>query len=137
MANKVITAANVLQSSTAQVIRGIAGQTITQGQVVYSYVSGSTQLIGLAQANASTPQTPVGIAVNSAVAGQPIDYVNADPAFTPGYVTNVGETTYLSETPGALCPYADLTTGDQPVVCLLGTGSATAILSIIAALVKK
>lgn len=137
MSNKAVTAASVLPSATAAVNRGIAGVAITAGQVLYLDNSTPTRLLQLASANAATIQVPVGIAVNSAAAGQPINYVSVDPAFTPGYPTSVGETIYISETPGALCPYADLVTGDQPVVMLLGIGTSTASLQIIAAGVKK
>lgn len=134
MANKTVTPANVLPSAAASVNRGIAGVAITAGQVLYK---DANQLLQLASANAGTPQTPVGIAVNSAAAGQPVNYVAADTAFNPGYPTSIGEQTFVSETPGALCPYADLTTGDQPIAMLLGTGTASAILTIVAAGVKK
>jgi hypothetical protein len=134
MANRTIVAANVLPSASATINRLTAGVAITAGQVLYRDVNNLAQL---ASANASTPVTPIGIAVNNAAAGQPVNYVAADPAFVPGYATSVGDASYLAETAGALCPVGDLVTGDQPVFMLLGTGSASANLQIIPAGVKK
>jgi hypothetical protein len=135
MANRSITAASVLPSAAATIQRLTAGAAITAGQVLYK--DPTTGNAFLASASAGTIQTPIGIAVNNAAIGQPVNFVALDPAFQPGYATSVGETTYLSETAGAICSLSDLTTGDQPVILLLGTGSATASLSIIPAGVKK
>jgi hypothetical protein len=136
MADKVVTPANVLASTNASKLTGTAGAAITAGQVVY--LNSTTNTIFPAIANAATLQTPIGIALNSAAAGQPISYTASDTAFTPGYATSVGETTYLSAgTAGNVTLFANLPTGQtpgvQPVIIFLGTGTASAALSIVPA----
>jgi len=134
--DKVVTPANVLASASAQKLTGIAGAAITAGQVLY--YNSTTGKLQPAIANAATLQTPVGIALNTAAVGQPVSYTASDPAFTPGYATSVGETTYLSAgTAGNVTLFSNLTTGQspgqQPVIVYLGTGTATAVLNIVPA----
>lgn len=142
MGNLAITAANVLPSANNQgIARGTAGVAITAGQVLYLDNSTPTRLLQLAGANISvsgTPITPVGIAVNSAAAGQPVDYVASDPLFVPGanfpqFGTGTSNTYVLSQTPGAMCLPGDLAPGSQPVIMLLPNGTNTAVLQIVPA----
>lgn len=142
MANLPVTAANVLPSANNQgIARGTAGVAITAGQVLYLDNSTPTRLLQLAGANISvsgTPITPVGIAVNSAAAGQPVDYVAVDPNFNPGatfpqFGTGTANVYVLSQTPGSLCLPSDLAPAAQPVVMLLPNGTNTAVLQIVPA----
>lgn len=141
MANFSVTAANVVQSSNAQVQRGTAGVPIIAGQVLYLDASSPTRLLQLAAANltvSGNPIVPVGIAVNSAAAGQQVNYVALDPAFTPGIIfagfpAGTAISLVLSRTPGLLCQPGDLIAGDQQVFMMLPTGTATASLSIVPA----
>lgn len=136
MAVKSVTPANVLSSVNASSIqRANAGAAITAGQVIYK--DPTLQTMFPAAANAATIQTIAGVALNNAATGQPVNWTNLDPSFTPGFTTSIGETLYLSETAGSVCPYADLTTGDNPVVIFVGNGTATSVLSIVSAGVKK
>ncbi len=124
MADYSITAANVLQSSGATIVTGIAGATITQGQVLYKDTADSNKL-KLADANGSaTIRLVAGIAVSAASPGQPVSYITKDPQFTPGYTIGAGEVPMLaSDTPGASAPDSDATTGDFVTVLGIGIGS--------------
>src|SRR3954467_13132210 len=102
MANLTVTAASVLASSTALKLQGIAGETITAGQPLYKNATASNRL-KLADANASAATSAVvGIALNSASAGQPVTYVYDDNAFTPGATLTVGQAYCVSATAGAI-----------------------------------
>ena len=128
MANLSITAANVLASAAAQKERGTAGATITAGQPLYKDSSDSDKLKP-AQATASK-QGFVGIALNGAASGQPVEYVTRDTELTIGATVAVGIVYVLSATAGAICPHADLTTGDYGVV--VGIGISTTKISTLA-----
>lgn len=131
MANLSVTAGSVLASATALLGAGVAGAAITAGQPVYKDTADSNKL-KLADANASAATAVVeGIALNGASAGQPVQFVYQDDSFTPGGTLVVGETYALSATAGSLCPLADLTTGDRPVVCFVAITAATAVLRIV------
>jgi hypothetical protein len=123
MADLSITAANVLASDSATPVRrGIAGATITAGQVLYVDTA-ADNVLKLADADVLASAAVAGIALNGAATGQPVEYVEADPDFTPGATTVAGTTYYLSTTAGAICPVGDLATGD--FVTVLGIGLAS------------
>jgi hypothetical protein len=129
MANLTITAASVLASATALTGEGVAGAAITQGQPLYKDATDSKRL-KLADANAAASAEVVGISLNAGSTGQPVKYAYDDALFTPGGTLVVGETYALSATAGALCPIADLTTGDRPVVCFVAISTTQAVLRI-------
>jgi hypothetical protein len=138
MADKVVTPANVLLSSTSTAVKntGTAGAAITAGQVVYK--NPTTGLFFPMQATTTVSgvlATPAGIALNNAATGQPFSYVNQDLSgtFNPGYATSAGEITLVSGTAaGNVTVFGNLTSGQsqQPVIVYLGTGTASAILNI-------
>jgi hypothetical protein len=123
MADINITAANVAATNPTGSNRGIAGATITQGQVLY--LDSSDSRLKLADANASAAtKVPIGIALNAASAGQPVNYVSVDTSFTVGATLSIGDVLYLSATAGGItATYADLTTG--MVVAVLGSMVST------------
>jgi hypothetical protein len=125
-----ITAANVVAGSNAKTRSGIAGATITAGQVVYLDQSSTGKWL-LADADEDTAaerggQT-VGIALNSASDGQPID-VLIEGQITIGATLTAGVAYYLSDTPGGICPLADVTGGDYFVI--VGVALSTSVLAI-------
>lgn len=125
MANLTITAANVVKGDDAQTKDGLAGATITAGQVVY--LNPTTKRWGLADNNSATAaeRVAVGIALNGASAGQPLE-VQTSGKITIGATVVVGTIYTLSDTAGAIAPAADLATGEY--VTTLGVGiSATQI----------
>ena len=125
MADISITAANVIASNGANG-GGIAGETITQGQVLYVDSTDSGRL-KKADANASAAtKVPVGIALNAASAGQPVQYSNLDPSLTVGATLNIGDVLYLSNTAGGItATYGDLSSGSAVIV--LGVMTTTTL----------
>jgi hypothetical protein len=136
MANFSVTAANVLQGSTATILRATAGVSLTAGQVIYLDANRLAQLAGAAIIVSGSPIIVAGICVNSAAAGQQVNYTVLDPAFTPGtsfpsFPAGTGIFVCLSHTPGLFCQPGDLVAGDQVVFLMVPTGSSTANLQIV------
>lgn len=125
MADLSITAANVSGGTGFLMVTGTAGATITAGQAVY--LSGTQWL--LARANAAGTATVVGIALNNASSGQPINVLY-------GGIINIGATTVTGQTyalsaanAGGIAPITDLTTGN--IVSILGVATSTSAIQIV------
>lgn len=127
MANLTIVAANVVKGDTAQTKDGIAGATITAGQVVF--LNPTTKRWGLADNNSVTAseRAAVGIALNSSSTGQPLE-VQVAGTVNLGATLVVGTTYYLSDIPGAIAPAADLTTGEY--VTIIGVAVSASMLAM-------
>lgn len=127
MADISITAANVVKGSNATTESGIAGATITAGQVVYK--DGSTGKYLLADNDSATAaaKAPRGIALNGAADGQPL-VIQRSGDITIGATLTAGTAYYLSATPGGICPLADVASGDD--VVLLGLAKTAAVLAL-------
>jgi len=126
-----VTATSVLASSSASSTKGTAGTTITAGQ---SLAKAADNTLVLFDANGSAPANVfVGIALNGGATGQPIFYVTADPAFTPGFTVAAGAIVIGSSTAGGLCPAADLATGHYLTIVGVGIGSNKIKMSTLAA----
>mgnify|MGYP001015538187 FL=1 len=112
MADIAITVSSV-QAGTAATIRGgTAGATITAGQPVY-LDSAASNAVKPARANGATTAAAVGIALNGASSGQPVDYVTKDDDFTLGGTSTAGIILCVSAaTAGNIAPSADMTTGN-------------------------
>lgn len=123
MANLAITVADVLAGSSSQ--KYPAGATITQGQTVYR--SSNTWL--LADATTALKADCKGIAVNSALIGQPLGVSEAG-NIDVGATLTVGLGYFLSATAGAICPEADLVTGDFPTFLGFATTASNLSLNI-------
>lgn len=122
MSDLAITAANVLPSASATIVRKTAGAAITAGQPVY--LDPATDTVKLADANGASPLFKVyGIAGCNAAAGQPICIVMQDPALGMGAAVAAGTTLILSATPGGVAPVADAATGMYVTVLGVGIGS--------------
>jgi hypothetical protein len=124
MATLVIVPANVIASPSATKGTGVAGVTITAGQVLYKDAADSNKL-KLSDANGAAALRVVdGIALHGASAGQPITYVTRDPLLVLG-TTLVAGTSYMlaSDTPGGIAPIADAAAGDY--VTSLGVAHST------------
>jgi hypothetical protein len=122
-----ITAANVLAGSGAASKEGTAGEAITAGKAVY--FDATTRTWKLADSNSATAaaRQANGIALNGAAANQPLK-VHTEGPITLGAVLTAGVGYYLSDTPGGICPVADVGTGEY--VCLLGLASSTSVLDV-------
>jgi len=125
MADIVITAANV-QPRGGKTTDGVAGATLTAGQIVYlDEVAGTYKL---ADSNgAAALRSPDGITLNSASAGQPIKVHKSGPIVIGGALT-AGAAYYLSDTPGGLCPVADVGTGEYATI--IGIATSTTVLDV-------
>lgn len=131
MADLVITAANVVAGSGAQTKTGVAGAAIAAGDIVYldSTTTGKWQLADsdAAAAEARGQTSNIGVALNSAALNQPV-IVQVSGPVTLGAVLTAGQALYLSDTPGKLCPVADITGGDY--FTLMGLAASTSVLNI-------
>ena len=126
MADLTITAANVRSAAGSVVERGTAGATITAGQTVY--LDATTDTYKLADSNgAAALRAPRGIALNSASANQPLT-IHREGSLTTGATMTAGVAYYQSDTPGGICPVADLASGEYP--CLIGIATSTTVLSV-------
>ncbi len=131
MADLTIVAASVVKSTGATLEREkVAGESVTQGQVVYlaaddKWYKALSASGGSALASGSG--TKIGIAMNAASAGQPL-VVQVGGNVTIGAAILVGVWYYLSNTAGGICPVADLGTGDFSTI--LGYGATTGILTL-------
>lgn len=127
MADYTPVAADVQQSSTAIVRSGTAGATITAGMVLYKDLTDSNKLKA-AVCTSATAYKAVGIALNGASDGQPIDYVEQDESFDPGFDAAIGDIAILSVA-GAMCPSTDLAQGDRTVICGVFNSTSTMAVS--------
>lgn len=108
MANVTITASNIQGTSGDAIDAGVA---LIAGQLVYKDANDKLQL---SDANGATAlQKVLGITLNAGAADQPVTIHNQlnGEVTIGGTALTAGVFYYLSGTPGAICPYADLTTG--------------------------
>lgn len=122
-----ITAASVVKGSAAQTERGTLGETVTAGQVLYK--SSTTNKWMKADNNSviAEAKVPKGIALNGGAINQPVEVHLAGP-LTIGATLTAGTAYYLSDTPGGICPVADVGAGED--VALLGVASSTTVLDV-------
>ncbi|WP_420406921.1 hypothetical protein [Hoeflea sp.] len=122
-----ITAANVIAAGGANVENGVAGATITQGEVVYRDTS--TSKFGLADCDSATANVRVayGIALNGASDGQPLRVLKSGD-ITIGATLTIGAAYYLGATAGEIVPYADLVEDDY--IVFLGVAKSASVLSV-------
>ncbi len=127
MADLTITAANVVAGVNAVKKDGIAGEAITAGKAVYQ--ASATKKWMLADSNSATAEArkAIGIALNGAALNQPIA-VQTSGDITIGATLTAGDALYLSDTPGGICPLADVGSGE--FVCQLGLAKSTTVLAL-------
>lgn len=130
MADITITASSVLPSANATIALGVAGATITQGQVVYIDTAASN-VLKLADADLSTAAAVVtGIALSAGSTGQVIRYATEDPAFVLGGAAMLaGDDVWLSDTAGGLTKTrAELEAGDT--IVHMGVMTSTTVMNL-------
>ena len=127
MADLTITVANVIAGSGATRETGTAGEAIAAGKACYK--AAATGKYMLADSNSATPEARKAscIALNAAALNQPLT-VQKGGDITLGATLTPGAGYYLSDTPGGICPVADVGTGEY--VCLLGLAKSASVLSI-------
>lgn len=123
MADLSITAASVVKGSGSSVDRGTAGATIAAGNVVYKDAATSKYL--LADSNSATvaARSPDGIALNGAANNQPLAVLLSGPV-TIGATLTPGVAYYLSDTPGGICPVADVGSGEYSTIVGIATSAS-------------
>ena len=123
MVDLTITAASVVKGAVSQTETGIAGEAITQGEVVFK--NASSEYV-LSDADDTSLDEVSGIALNAAADGQPLEVLLPGSDITIGATLTAGLPYFLSATAGAIAPEADLTTGDRKI--LLGIAKSTTVL---------
>jgi hypothetical protein len=93
----------------------IAGAAGTAGQLVYK--EASTLKAKLSDNDHATAEAHgvYGMLLNGGAADQPVRVAKDGAVVNVGAVLTAGTDYYLSGTPGAICPRADVTTGDEVV----------------------
>jgi len=127
MTDLVITAANVIAGTGARRVLGTAGATITAGKVVYLDTSDSKYKLADNNSSTAAIRSPAGIALNGAANGQPL-VIHEEGPLTIGATLEPGAVYFLSDTPGGICPVADLASGEYPTI--LGIATSTTVLDI-------
>lgn len=122
-----ITAANVLKGAGALTEQGLAGATITAGQVVYLDSSDGEYKLADTDSATAAIRSPRGIALNNASDGQPLQILRKG-LITIGATVTQGVAYYLGATAGAIVPVGDLGSGDYPVV--IGIATSASVLNV-------
>jgi hypothetical protein len=127
MVDLTITPTAVLAGSNARTEEGVAGEAITAGQLVYR--SSTTHKFMKADTNSVTAEArkPSGVALNGASLDQPIEVQTAGD-ITIGATLVAGTDYYASDTPGGICPRADV--GATENVVLVGLAKSTTVLGL-------
>jgi hypothetical protein len=122
-----VTAASVLAGTDATIENGSAGEAIAAGKAVYK--SSTTKKWMLADSNSATAEArkATGVVLNGAALNQPVTVQRAGD-ITIGATLTAGTDYYLSDTPGGICPRADIGSGEY--VCLLGLAKSTTVLAL-------
>jgi hypothetical protein len=118
----------VLVDNLANTETLIAQVAIAAGKTVYRDDSNSGKA-NLADADASASAQCIGIAINTAAAGEPVIVAKSGATITQtGTTFSKGVTYYVSTTAGGIAPFADLASGDYPTS--LGIATSTSALKI-------
>lgn len=127
MADLVITAANVLAGADAQIVYSRAGEALAQGKQVY--FDATVKKWKLADANSATAEAraATGTVLNAAALDQPVAIAKGGQV-TIGATLTPGTDYYLSDTPGGICPIADVGTGEY--VCRVGMAISASVLQL-------
>lgn len=110
MADLTITAASVAQSTGADTVDGLAGETITAGMSVYLNASNvwmKAQCDGTAIEAGSGGVRNFGIALHASLSGQPLK-VQVGGIITIGATVAVGTDYVIATTAGGIAPRTDL-----------------------------
>ena len=127
MADITITAASVLRGTGAITEVGTAGETITAGKTVYRSTTTGEYLLADSNSVTEAARTPRGIALNGASDGQPL-MIQRSGELTIGGTLTAGVAYYQSDTPGGICPVADVGSGEYSV--LLGIAKSASVLDV-------
>lgn len=126
-----ITAGSVVPGANARYHDGIAGATLTQGQIVYADPADSGKL-KLADANTAAHfaanVTVIGIMINAGSAGQQVRCIIWDDDLTIGDTVSMSAPIYVvSATAGGIAPSADIAATMYPVVLCIAKSTTKVI----------
>lgn len=129
MTDLVIVPSSVIAGTDSNITLGSAGATVTAGQVVYK--DATDKRFKLADNNHATPavRVPVGIALHGASAGQPLAILESG-SITIGGAMTPNTAYYLSDSPGGICPVADLGSGEYPALLGMATSATVLVVKI-------
>jgi hypothetical protein len=121
-ADLTVTATQVLPSTGARYIYGVAGEALTAGEPVYKKAADG--LYWKCDADAEASADCKGVAYTAVAAGQPV-VIQYDGQITlgAGAAPADGETYFVSDTAGGLKPDADLGSGEYVTYVGYGIGS--------------
>ena len=129
MADLSITAANCVPvaGSGSGVKWGTSGGTLTAGKTIY--LDSATNTWKLADSNDATAavRQPTALCLTGSSSGQPVAYVT-DGQVTLGATMTAGVAYYQSDTPGGICPVADVGSGEYP--CIIGIAVSTTVIQL-------
>lgn len=119
-----VTAANFQPGAGAKFHTGIAGASVTAGQLIA--ISPSTGRFVLADANDVSLCQVIGISAHAAINGQPLAVVWYADNMICGATLSMTDPVYVcSATPGGIAPAADLSVGGlYPAVVIIATSSS-------------
>ncbi len=128
MAALSITAASVIAASDAGTEWGIAGETITAGQLVYRLASDGE--LYLAQADAAATDAVLGVALHAASDGQPLKILQSG-QLTINDDATAGVVYCLDDAvAGAIVPWADLTADGTDYLTIIGPALSGTVLDV-------
>lgn len=127
MADLVITNTAVVAADNAVKESGLAGETIAAGKAVYKSPTSKKWMLADNNSATAAAKTAGGIALNGASLNQPVTVAKSGD-ITMNAVLTAGSTYFLSDTPGGVCPDADVGAGEN--VCQLGVAKSTTVLAI-------
>lgn len=127
MADISITAASVVAGANARTEQGTAGAAITAGQVLYKDAAAGTWKLADSNSATAAARSPDGIALNGAASGQPLQVLTGGDV-TIGATLTAGVAYYLSDTPGGICPVADVGSGEYSTI--IGIAESTTVLNV-------
>jgi hypothetical protein len=129
MTDLVITATSVVAGANAQKSTGLLGEAIIAGQTVY--MDSTLRKFMRADSNSATVEArhATHIALNGGSLNQPITaQKGGDITMTTTPPLTVGLAYYQSDTPGGICPVADVGSGEW--VTLVGIAKSTTVLQL-------
>lgn len=126
MVDITITAGNVKPGANAITTQGVAGATITAGQVVYRDPATGKFKLTDSDSGTAADKDALGIALHGASDGQPL-VVQTAGDITIGATLTAGTAYYASSTAGGIQPAADLGTED---VILIGLARSASVLAL-------
>ena len=128
MADLTITAANVVAGTGAETENGSLGAAVTAGQVLYKAAADGRWYLADNNSATAAARQATGIALNGGGIGQPVRVLRSGPV-TIGATMTAGVTYYLSDTPGGICPIADVGAGEYS--CIVGIATSTTVLDVL------